>query len=248
MFGAWHIHHPSARHPARRAKLTAMSDSARMAAVLATLPLVEENMIIGLGSGRAVFALTDAIGEKWDGRPPVKAVVASSTTAKRAEEAGFSVIDLNDVDALDIAFDGADEVDSDLAVIKGGGAALLREKLVIACAKRTVLMAEDNKKVDRLGQTRLLPVEIVRFGWETTRKRVLHMVDDAQLRIDEHHQPVITDEGHLLLDVPVPSGDITELAQALKATLGVVEHGLFINMATDVVLGHDDGSATTLQR
>jgi len=219
-----------------------------MAAVRATLPLVEENMTIGLGSGRAVFALTDAIGARWDGHPPVNAVVASSITAKRAEEAGIHVVDLNDVDELDIAFDGADEVDPDLAVIKGGGAALLREKLVIACAKRTVLMAEDNKQVDRLGESRLLPVEIIRFGWETTRKRVLQIVESAQLRFDENRQPVITDEGHLLLDVPVPGGNLRELAGALKSTLGVVEHGLFIDMANDVVLGHEDGSATTLQR
>lgn len=225
-----------------------MSDSARLAAVRAALPLVEENTTIGLGSGRALHALTAAIGDKWDGKPPISAVVASSATAKRAEAAGIRIVDLNDVKAIDNAFDGADEIDSELALIKGGGAALLREKLVIAAAKRVIIMAEDTKKVDRLGETRLLPVEVVRFGWEITRDRVLEFVTEAKLRVDESNQPVITDEGHFLLDASIRPGSMPDLARALKGTLGVVDHGLFIDMATDVILGHEDGSATTLNR
>jgi ribose 5-phosphate isomerase A len=224
------------------------SDSARLAAVRAALPMVQENTVIGLGSGRAVFALADEIGAKWQGSPPVRAVVASSATAERAKEAGIEIVDLDDVQALDLAFDGADEVDSALAMIKGGGAALLREKLVIAAARRVVIMAEDSKKVDRLGATRLLPVEVVKFGWQSTRRRLLHLVEDAQLRLDDNGEPVITDEGHFLLDVPVPPGNIRDLAQALKSTLGTVDHGLFIDLATDVILGHEDGGATTLQK
>jgi ribose 5-phosphate isomerase A len=225
-----------------------MSDSARLAAVRAALPLVQENTTIGLGSGRALFALADAIGKKWDGQPPVSAVVASSFTAKRAEEAGIRIVDLNDVKTLDLAFDGADEIDSQLALIKGGGAALLREKLVIAAAQRVIIMAEESKKVDQLGETRLLPIEIVRFGWEITRDRVLQFVSEAKLRVDESNQPVITDEGHFLLDASIRGGSMSELATALKNTLGVVDHGLFIDMATDVILGHEDGSTTTLNR
>jgi ribose 5-phosphate isomerase A len=223
-------------------------DSARLAAVRSALPLVPENSVIGLGSGRALFALAAEIGRKWDGKPPVRAVVASSLAAQRATEAGIEIVDLDTVGRLDIAFDGADEVDSELAMIKGGGAALLREKLVIAAAQRVVIMAEDSKKVDRLGQTRLLPVEIVRFGWQGTKRRLLEFVDDANLRTDDNGEPVVTDEGHYLLDVPVPAGDIRELANTLKATLGTVDHGLFIDLATDVILGHEDGSTTTLTR
>ena len=223
-------------------------DPARVAAVNAALPLVPEQVVIGLGSGRAVFLLTEQIGQKYDGRPPVKAVVASSKTAAVAEKAGIEIVDLDANTSVHIAFDGADEIDNELALIKGGGAALLREKLIIAAAKKVVIFAEEKKKVDRLGQTRLLPVEIVRYGWQTTRSRVLDFVESATLRQDENGQPVVTDENHLLLDVPVPAGDIRRFAAALKSTLGVVDHGLFIDLATDVLLGHEDGSVTSLQK
>lgn len=224
------------------------SDSARLASVRAALPLVQENTTVGLGSGRAVFALAAEIGKQADGKPTVKAVVASSLTAKHAEKAGIEVVDIDSVDFLDIAFDGADEVDSELSLIKGGGAALLREKLLIAAARRVVIMAEDNKKVDRLGETRLLPVEVVQFAWKKTQARLMRIADDAQLRLDDNQQPVVTDEGHYLLDIPAPEGDIRDLASTLKNTLGVVDHGLFIDLATDVILGHEDGGSTTLQR
>jgi ribose 5-phosphate isomerase A len=223
-------------------------DSARLAAVRAALPLVPENSTIGLGSGRALFALTAEIGRKWNGNPPVRAVVASSLTAECAKDAGIEIVDLDTVEHLDLAFDGADEVDSQLAMIKGGGAALLREKLVIAAARRVIIMAEDSKKVDRLGESRLLPVEVVQFGWQSTRRRLLDFVEDATLRVDGDGNAVVTDEGHYLLDVPVPAGDMRELASRLKATLGTVDHGLFIDLATDVILGHEDGGSTTLSR
>lgn len=223
-------------------------DLARIAAVKAAYELVPFNTTIGLGSGRAVFALTDLIGERHKGKPPLRAVVASSKTAKHAEAAGIEIIELAGDVEVSAAFDGADEVDNDLALIKGGGAALLREKILIASAPKVVIMAEDAKKVDHLGETRLLPVEIVRFGWETTRERVLQVTRDATLRMDDQGQPVVTDEGHYLLDVSVPQGDIRELANRLKQTLGIVDHGLFIDLATEVILGHDDGTVTSLQK
>src|SRR5204863_6715437 len=121
---------------------------------------------------------------------------------------------------LDMAIDGADEVGPGLGLIKGGGAALLREKIVIEAAARFVVVAETAKRVERLGQTHRLPVEVVRFGWRDTRRRLLSLVPAADLRSGDRGDPVVTDEGHHLLDCEVPAeGDLGELARELKSTV-----------------------------
>jgi ribose 5-phosphate isomerase A len=119
---------------------------------------------------------------------------------------------------------------------------MLREKLVVEAAERFVVVAEASKKVARLGETRALPVEVVRFAWRDTRRRLGALVPAADLRMNER-DVVITDEGHYILDCELPaSGDLAELGRAIKAEVGVVEHGLFIGMAAVALLGHDDGS------
>jgi ribose 5-phosphate isomerase A len=220
---------------------------ARAAAVGAARRHVKPGMTIGLGSGRAVFALADALAGAQPGKPPVRVVVASAVTEARARAAGLEVIGLDDVGRLDLSIDGADEVDPRLDLLKGGGAALLREKLVMACADRVLIVAERRKYVERLGTLHRLPVEVVRFGWGTTRKRVLELVPDATLRRQPGGEPVVTDEGHYLLDCPIPAGDLAALAAALKLTLGVVEHGLFLGAASEALLGNDDGTVTILR-
>ncbi len=219
---------------------------ARAAAVAVARHHVEPGMTIGLGSGRAVFALADALADAQPGKPPVRVVVASPVTEARARAAGLEVVGLDDAGRLDLSIDGADEVDPRLDLLKGGGAALLREKLVMACADRVVIVAERVKYVERLGTRHPLPVEVVRFGWVTTRRRLLGLVPDATLRRQPGGEPVVTDEGHYLLDCPIPAGDIAALAVALKSTLGVVEHGLFLGAATEAILGNDDGTVTNL--
>ena len=228
-------------------KPTAEDAEARAAAVAAARHYIEPGMTIGLGSGRAVFALADALAGAWPGRPPVRVAVASPVTAARARAAGLEVFELGDGIELDLAIDGADEIDPGLNLLKGGGAALLREKLVMACARRVLIVAEQRKYVERLGSSHPLPVEVVRFAWPTTRLRLLGLVPDAVLRRQPGGDPLVTDEGHYLLDCPVPPGDLQTLAGALKATLGVVEHGLFLHTATAAVLGHRDGTVTTLE-
>ncbi len=146
---------------------------ARAAAVVAALRHVEPGMTIGLGSGRAVFALADALAGARSGPgsgAPPRVTVASPVTEARARAAGLEVVALDDAGRLDLAIDGADEVDPRLDVLKGGGAALLREKLVMASADRVLIVAERRKYVERLGSMHPLPVEVVRFGWATTRR------------------------------------------------------------------------------
>ena len=223
-------------------------DPARVAAVAAALQHVEAGMTVGLGSGRATFAFATALGNKWAGEVPVRAVVASRITEKFARDAGVPIVDLDEAGSVDMAFDGADEVDPELAMIKGGGAALLREKLVIAAADHVVIMVEEPKQVDRLGSTRLLPVEIIRFGWKSTQRRVQAISGEATLRLADDGAPVITDEGHYLLDVPIPPGNVRDFGDRLKAVLGAVDHGLFFDVADLVIVGHSDGSLTTLSK
>jgi ribose 5-phosphate isomerase A len=219
-------------------------DAARAAAAAAAVELVEPGMTIGLGSGRAVWKMIELLAAS--GRP-VRAAVASSRSDELARSAGFEVVELDGTVVLDLALDGADEVDPQLRLIKGGGGALLREKIVISAARRFVVVAEEVKRVARLGEHFRLPVEVVRFGWVTTRLRLLDLVPDATLRRQPGGEPVVTDEGHYLLDCPIPAGDLAALAAALKATLGVVDHGLFLGAATEALLGNDDGTVTTLR-
>ena len=223
-------------------------DRARAAAALAAAELVEPGMTIGLGSGRAVFATLELLARRWPGRPPVRVVVASAATELLARERGFELTAPDEDLTLDLALDGADEVDRLLGLVKGGGGALLREKLVLAAASRVVIVAERAKLVARLGQMYPLPVEVVRFAWPATRRRVLELLPDATLRRQATGAPVVTDEGHHLLDCRLPETDVAALAAALKATLGVVEHGLFLDLADQALLGAPDGSVQVLHR
>ena len=205
-------------------------------------------MTIGLGSGRAVWRAIELIGERWAGRPPIRAAFASDRTQELAAVAGIRAVDLDGKLVLDLAVDGADEIDPALGLIKGGGAALLREKIVVTAAQRFVVVAESRKRVTRLGEAFKLPVEVVRFGWRDTRRRLLDLLPGADARISLDAM-VLTDEGHYLLDCALPpEGDLQALGDAIKATVGVVEHGLFLGLASEALLGTPDGDVEVLTR
>jgi len=214
---------------------------ARGAAAAAALELIEEGMTLGLGSGRAVWKVVEGIAERWPGGPPLRAAVASERTDALAREAGIEIVQLDGRVRLDLALDGADEVDPQLRLLKGGGGALLREKIVICAASRFVVVAETPKLVERLGERFRLPVEVVRYGWEDTRRRLGSLLPDAELRADGD-DPYLTDEGHHILDCALPSdADVDGLDREVKIVPGVVEHGLFIGMAERALLGEPDG-------
>ncbi|HEX4759724.1 MAG TPA: ribose-5-phosphate isomerase RpiA [Thermoleophilaceae bacterium] len=219
-------------------------DAAREAAAAAAVERIEPGSTIGLGSGRAVWKVVQAIAERGI---EVRAAAASVRTEHIAAEAGIQLVEFDTAGRLDLAIDGADEVDGQLGLVKGGGGAMLREKLIVAAAQRFLVVAETDKKVARLGDTRPVPVEVVRFGWRSTRERLLaDVVPDAELRL-AGDSPYITDEGHVIFDCTVPAGvDIEELAAALKSEIGVVEHGFFLGMADEVLLGTPDGEVETL--
>jgi ribose 5-phosphate isomerase A len=215
---------------------------AREAAARAAVDRLAEGMTIGLGSGRAVWRAIELIGERWPGRPPIRSAFASERTRELAAAVGIEAVELDGSVRLDLAIDGADELDPQLRLIKGGGAALLREKIVVTAAERFLVVAESRKRVQRLGETFRLPVEVVRFGWGDTRRRLLELVPGADLRRGAGGVPVLTDEQHYLLDCERPAeGDVGALGEAIKATVGIVEHGLFIGLASEALLGTPDG-------
>jgi ribose 5-phosphate isomerase A len=202
-------------------------------------------MTIGLGSGRAVWKVVEHLRARG---VAVRAAVASNRTTELAREAGIEIVELDGSLELDLALDGADEVDPELRLIKGGGGALLREKLVITAARRFVVVAETPKKVDRLGEHFRLPVEVVRFAWRDTRRRLTALLPEGELRTGADGQPYVTDEGHHILDCPLGPGlRLDTLGPQLKLVPGVVEHGLFIGLAERALLGAPDGSVEVLE-
>jgi ribose 5-phosphate isomerase A len=219
--------------------------SAREAAAAAAVELVQPGMTIGLGSGRAVWKVVEHLRARG---VAVRAAVASNRTTELAREAGIEIVELDGSLELDLALDGADEVDPELRLIKGGGGALLREKLVITAARRFVVVAETPKKVDRLGEHFRLPVEVVRFAWRDTRRRLTALLPEGELRTGADGQPYVTDEGHHILDCPLGPGlRLDTLGPQLKLVPGVVEHGLFIGLAERALLGAPDGSVEVLE-
>jgi len=221
-------------------------DDQKRAAGEAAAKLVESGMIVGLGTGSTaawfVRALADRMqAEKLD----VRAVTTSQATTALAEVLGIPLLDLNQVE-IDLTVDGADEVGPGLSLIKGAGAALLREKLVWEASRRCVVIADAAKRVARLGK-RPLPIEVVRFGHESTALRISDVLAEydvgvgPRLRLKDN-EAVVTDEGHLIYDAFCGTIEAPALlADALKCVTGVVEHGLFLDLADEALIGTDDG-------
>ena len=225
-------------------------DAARAAAAAAAVELVTPGMTIGLGSGRAVWKVVELLGARDEFlEGGLRVVAASSRTDELLRAAGIQVVELDGSLELDLALDGADEVDASLRLIKGGGGALLREKIVVAAARRFVVVAQSRKRVERLGEGFRLPVEVVKFAWRDTRRRVAALLPDATMRLREDGESYVTDEGHFILDCTLPGdADLESLDRSLKQLPGVVEHGLFIGLAAQALLGRPDGEVEVLER
>jgi ribose 5-phosphate isomerase A len=221
-------------------------DEQKRAAGEAAAELVESGMIVGLGTGSTAAWFVRAVAERMDREKlDVRAVATSTATAGLAEVLGIPLLELGQVQ-IDLTVDGADEIGPGLALIKGAGAALLREKLVWEASRRCVVIADEGKRVPRLGKA-ALPIEVVRFGHESTALRICDALAECdlgaapRLRIRDG-QMVVTDGGNVIYDVVC--GAIEEpamLADALKSVTGVVEHGLFLDLADEALLGTDGG-------
>lgn len=204
---------------------------------------VQSGMIIGLGSGSTAIFATRRIAQRIHSRDlrDTLAVPTSLATEKAAIELGIPLTTLADHPRVDITVDGADEVDPDFNVIKGGGGAHLREKIVAQATERLVIVVDDSKLVDQLGATWPVPVEVIPFGWESQAAYLESLGASPVLRMagEGAYQ---TDQGNIILDCDFgPIEDAAALARQMESRAGVVEHGLFIGMARDVVVAGADG-------
>jgi ribose 5-phosphate isomerase A len=223
------------------------ADLAKRAAAARALELVEPGMRLGLGSGSTAAWFVRLLAERIAGGLDVRSVATSSGTTRLAAELGVPLEPLEALGRIDLTVDGADEFDPDLTLIKGGGAALLQEKIVASASARLVIVTDVAKRVAKLGAFPL-PVEVVRFGWPVTRAAIEALlttadVDGRRVSLREADgAPLVTDEGHYVLDLHLGRiGDPSALAAGLVAIPGVVEHGLFVGMAERVLIGHPDG-------
>ena len=204
---------------------------------------VESGMIVGLGSGSTAIFATRRIAQRIHSGDltDILAVPTSLATEAAAIDLGIPLTALTGDTRIDITIDGADEVDPDFNLIKGGGGAHLREKIVAQATERLVIVVDDSKLVDQLGRSWAIPVEVIRFGWESQAAYLQSLGATPILRMDGG-QPFQTDQGNLILDAAFgPIADPAALAATLSARAGIVEHGLFINMARDVVVAGPDG-------
>lgn len=211
---------------------------------------VQGGMLLGLGTGSTAAAMVNALGERVRGGLSVTAVATSHYIAELATSLGIRLKELTDIDRLDLCIDGADEIDPALNLVKGRGGALLVEKLVARRADWYIIIATNEKLVDTLGTRMPLPVEIVPTGWTHTVEAIDGLGLRARLRRQEDQSPFVTDGGHFIVDCDWPQTnevDAASLAGALKALTGVVDHGLFINMA-DLALTVDEAGEFTEHR
>jgi ribose 5-phosphate isomerase A len=196
--------------------------------------MVEDGMVIGYGTGRGATAALKALKARG---AKVRGVPTSERTAQTCRELGLALTTLEDDPRLDLVIDGADEVDPALQILKGGGGAQVREKLVALASRRRIIVMEAGKIVPHLGATRGLPIEVVAFGWKATLQRIEEVLPGARRR-----EGALSDNGGVLIDAPLHAGaDLRSIDRALKAVAGVVDHGLFLDLSPTVVVGGPDG-------
>ncbi len=206
--------------------------------------LVENGMTVGIGTGSTVYFFVKALKKRMDEENlRFTGVVTSFQTRCLCDELGFDLKDISSVDSLDIAVDGADEVDPDFNGIKGGGAAQTLEKVVAALAKKYVFIIDDGKKVGRLGESFPVPVEVIPQAWRLVKNSIAKLGFQSEIRIAKRKDgPVITDNGNFVLDVALDKEcDIAKLNNLITMIPGVLETGFFIGYADTVCVGTDNG-------
>ncbi|CUH44904.1 ribose-5-phosphate isomerase RpiA [Ruegeria atlantica] len=223
-------------------------DKAKFVAARRAADIVQDGMRVGLGTGSTAAWMVRRLGDRVQQEGlRIKAVPTSTRTAQLARELGIEVVSLDQAGWLDLTIDGADEFDGDLNLIKGGGGAHLQEKIVATASDQMIVIADAGKEVETLGAFPL-PVEVIPFGWQTTRTLIQEALDtmdvlgtSAALRMNGE-APFVTDEGNHILDLHLQRiGNARQLALVLNQVPGVVENGLFIDICDKVVIGHGDG-------
>jgi ribose 5-phosphate isomerase A len=221
------------------------ADALKREAAERAVDFVQSGMVLGLGSGSTASFAVDYVGARLRSGAlrDIVGVPTSEATAARARRLGIPLTTLIEHPALDLVVDGADEVDPGLNLIKGLGGALLREKIVEIAARRFVVVVDESKLVDRLGTRGPLPVEVTQFAWEVHARWLAGLGCRAELRRESSGAPYVTDNSNYIVHCTFPAGipDPVALARTLIERPGIVEHGLFLGMATDVVVAGSNG-------
>jgi ribose 5-phosphate isomerase A len=218
-----------------------LTDEYKQAAAEKALELVQDGMLIGLGTGSTVRYFTEGVGRLVAGGMTVRGVPTSRATSELAAELGIPIV-TELIGQIDLAVDGADEVDPGLNLIKGRGGAMTREKLVASASKRFVVVVDESKLVKQLGVAGVVPVEVLPFLWRSTAERLAELGLSLVVRGGEE-TPYVTDNGNIVLDVTVEGGikDPATFGAELKKITGVVDHGLFVGMTDTVIVAGPEG-------
>lgn len=215
-------------------------DDQKLAAAKAAVEYIQDGMVVGLGTGSTASKMVDLVGEKVKAGLDIVGVPTSEATATQAKNLGIKIVSLDDVSVIDLTIDGTDEVDPQMRLIKGGGGAHLREKIVASLSDQLIIIAEAKKMVPQLGAFKL-PVEVIPFASGALLPRIEALGCDPVIRMKDG-QPFKSDENNLIIDCDFGKiEDAESLALILSNMAGVVEHGLFLDLADIVLIGTENG-------
>jgi ribose 5-phosphate isomerase A len=209
---------------------------------------VKNGMTIGVGSGSTVYWLIQELGNRLKNGLRITAVPTSEHTAQLAKKAGIDILNLNEIERLPLTIDGADEIDPNGNLIKGGGGALLQEKMVAAASDELIIIADNSKLVSQLGKFPL-PVEVIPLGYKQVQEKIIVAGIGKKTELRKRNNEIfITDHGHYILDCECePINDPRSLNINLHLIPGVVETGLFVNMANKAIIGFEDGKVKEIK-
>jgi len=222
----------------------------KTAAAKAGAALIEDGLIVGLGSGTTASIALDILGQRVAQGLRIIGIATSTQTERDARRLGIPLSTLAEHPQVDVTLDGADEVElGRFNLLKGRGGALLRERVVASASDQLVILVDETKLVDRLGVQSSVAVEVVPFGWGTTARRIETIGARIVLRTTGGAEPFVTDSGNYILDCAFGTIDDPErLQRRLDATVGIVEHGLFLGMASTIIVGTSEGVEVVTSR
>ncbi|HIY12867.1 MAG TPA: ribose-5-phosphate isomerase RpiA [Candidatus Agathobaculum merdipullorum] len=207
---------------------------------------VKDGMVVGLGTGSTAYHMVNAVGEMVKNGLKIQAIPTSKATEAQARELGIPLLTIDQVDHVDLSIDGVDEIDPQFNAIKGGGGALYREKVVATLAKEVIWIMDESKLVDKIGAFHL-PVEIAQYGSKQAMAKMEEYGFHPVLRVRDG-KTFVTDNGNFIADLHLGAGfDIEDVREKISGIVGVLEHGLFLNMCKRIIVGCASGEVKVIE-